>query len=116
MKGCTVFLLTVLVALNLINYWRIQQLQQQVAVLRTQVRQTEVRNSSLPDLLEKALPLLTQAQSAIRKDDTTRARRMLEQAMEHANEIHRTFGERAAPVVTWLREQAQHLEDQINTR
>jgi hypothetical protein len=116
LRGFIALLLLALLAINLLNFWQIQQLQQQVAALQSRVHHAESADTALTSLLGNALPALSQAREAMQHADFDRARRLLHEATDRADQISRTLGDKAGPAVAWLRQQAQSLEDQMQKK
>lgn len=116
MKGFTAFLLLVLLALNLWNARQLQQLQAQVASLQNRVQQTQNADASLTDLFNRALPLLNQAREAVKQADFDRARKLLSETTDRVNQVSHAVGDKSAPVVSWLRQQARSLEAQMDKK
>jgi len=111
-------LLVSLLLVNLYNCWQVQQLQLQVAVLQSRVQKAETAGNATSDvstLLEKAVPLLAQARDAVQKADYTKARKLLGQAGEQANQLSHTLGSKSGPAADWLRDQVRRMQEQMDT-
>lgn len=115
MKGFLALVMLALVGLSLANFWQIQQLQGQVASLQGRVQKAEEADLTT-QALNKAMILLAQAQEAARRADYQKARELLGQSVERADQMRRVVGDKAGPAATWLREQTQHLEEQIRRK
>lgn len=113
MKGFLAFLLVALLALNVFNCWQIQRLQAQVAALQNRASPLSNADRDATSLLDGTLPLLSEAQAAIRRADFRRARTLIGEATTRADQLSRTAGDKASVAAGWLRRQAQGLEDQM---
>ena len=116
MRGFIAFLMLLLVGINLINFWHIEQLQAQVATLQTQMAKTESRDRKASSIVDQALPLLEQAQDAIQKADFVKAKRLLSETSANVDHMARTMGDKTAPGVAWLRQQVQSLESKMDNK
>lgn len=116
MRGLLAFLLTALLAVNLLTYWKLQQLQQQVAALEAHTKQAETTQTVTTALINRALPLLEQARAAVQRTDLQKARRLLAEASAQLDQAGQTVNAKTAPGLAWIRQQAQSLENQIHRR
>src|SRR5579883_530858 len=102
MRAVTALLVFALLAVNLANYWQIQQLRAQVAALQRHAARTDTSGGEATALLDQALPLLSQARDAIRAADFNKARALLSDVSARANQISHTVGAQTSPAAAWL--------------
>ena len=116
MRGFIALLLLALLVVNLILVLQVQGLQNRVAALQNNALRAERAETSPSALLEHAMPLLAQAREAVQDADFDRARSLLKETTDRANQMSRAVDEKSAPVVAWLREQVKSLEAQMRKK
>ena len=115
MKGIGVFAAIAALAFGVFNYWQVTQLRNEVALLKVQI--AEQRAGGVTDaVLARAALALAEARNAISGSKLEQARAALDTAKEYLGDARTTAGEKAAPRLKWLQEQAQGLSRQVQDR
>src|ERR1044071_3168629 len=103
MKGFIAFLLVLVLAVNVYNWFEIRGLKEEVANLQTQVK--DAKQGGISDqALQKAMDLMVQARVAVANTDWSKAKSAYESASQQIAGVAKAAGEKAGPALRWMQD------------
>ena len=115
MRAFAVLSVLAMLALTAFNYWQVQELRKEVTLLKLQL--AERQGGGLTDVaVAQAARAIAQARDAIGHTNLDTARAALNTAKDYLADAGKTAGDKAAPTVKWLQEQASQLGRQVQER
>jgi hypothetical protein len=114
-KGLAGVAILLMLGLSIYNWYEIRNLRQEIVRLEMKVNETNGGGLS-NQALDKAMELMVQARVALANTDWTKARSTYESARQQLSAAASTAGQKAAPTLRWLQDQAHEIENQINKR
>ena len=115
MKAFAGFLLVILIGITAFNYWQVQELRKEVALMKVQL--AEARAGGVTDAaVAQAAIAIARARDAISRTNMDSARGALQSAKDYLAEAGKTASTKAGPTVKWLQEQAAGLSNEVQER
>lgn len=115
MKGFLALVFVLVLAITGFNYWQVQELRKEVALLKAQL--ADQRAGSISDAaVTQAAIAIAKAREAIGKTNIEDARNALSRAKDYLTDARKTASTKAAPTVKWLQDQAAELKRQMEDK
>lgn len=116
MKGLGGFAVIILLGLAAYNWWQVRELSDKVARLEVKVAEQQQGGGVADQTVAQAVRAIAQAKDAIGAVNMDSARGALNRAGDFLAQAGKTVGDKSAPTVNWLREQANSLSKQVQEK
>lgn len=116
MKGLIFVALLAVLGFSVYNWMQIRSLQEEIARLDAKVQQQQQAGGGTHAIMLQARIALEQAKAALNSSNVQEARAAFSSAQQKLAEAARTAGDKAAPGIQWLQEQAAAVGREVDRK